>query len=80
MQRFLFFFNPLYVSHVIGDLGVNFKPIWFFVNGTYPPTVEAAEEVDLIMVQVLVRCVCSDGIGMRLFANNSVVTWVLVCT
>ena len=41
-------FSPiLYVCHVIGDL-VNYMVI------SDPPTVEAEEEVDLIIVQVLV--------------------------
>ena len=33
----LFFFNPLYVSHGIGDLGVNFKnPNGFFPQLYFP--------------------------------------------
>lgn len=29
----------------------------FFPNGTNPPTVGAEEEVDIIVIQVLVRCI-----------------------
>lgn len=29
--------------------------LWFFSNGTNPPTVGAEEEVDIIVIQVLVR-------------------------
>lgn len=57
VQQFQLFSSILYV---IGDLGVNLIQFYdwccIFPNGTFPPTVEAAAEVDLIIVQVLLIC------------------------